>query len=343
MNNVEHLPPSAARLKPAQNELELAITPLVEGLSDVPSFNGAVLFVADHWHRQSAGAVALVHTPGLSDERLHFTNANINNRRVDITATTVGQTFQTRQSRLSPSRMNPDEHTVWGAYMTPGHNEAAVLQLAFDNSLPLPSEEVLASAWEPYSTIINDATEALIRADLDRTSLANDLLLDTPVTPNAFVIKWDITRSTKMVHHQYPLFRQYLDELERSINALTETYSGRIVAYGGDGQNIVIDIPEGIDRTNLAEIGAFGARTAAPLTRAILEAHAQIASSYAALRPNIRVGLDLGHTELSELGEETGSVFWSAAETIDSLPRNQTGSNTTRMARLALMVARQIK
>ena len=344
MNRPEILPPSAARLEPARRELELdAMIPLVGELSHIPSFKSAIVFTLDGLHNHSAGAVAHAHAPGINDV---FTEKSIVGHRIDTNpaTTTVGDTFNTRRSQLKPSLMNPDGHVVWGAYMAPsGEKSASVLQLAFDRLQTLPSEKTLADVWKKHQGPITDATEALILANIDRLSLSNDLLLDTPDTPNAFVIKWDITKSTEMVHRHYPLFRQYIEELEQHINLLVQAYSGRIVSYNGDGQNIVVDIPDVINRNNPYEIGIYGQRTAAPLIRAIRKAHKQIASSYVELSPTIRIGLDLGHVELSEMGEETGLVFWNAAETIDSIPRDKSGSRTTRMARLALTSARQNK
>jgi len=341
MKEVESLPRYVSRLAPLTGDVELSMQSLVEDLAD-PALNGAVLFVPDSWHKDEAGAVAVSHVPGLSDDRSNFTDTNIRHHRIDMTATTVGETFRSRQSRLSISHMNP-EHIVWGAYMSPGDNQSAVMQLAFDASQPRPSEKKLRDAWKIYGTSITDATEALVTANLARASLSNDLLLDSPVTPNAYVIKWDITGSTDMVNQNYPLFRNYLQELEQRINKSVENLGGRVVSYSGDGQNIVITIPPGIDRTNLTAVGVFGHQTAEPLLRAIITAHEQTAPSYQILRPNIRVGLDLGHTEVLETGEETGSIFWNAAKTIEALPRNKTSHEITNVARLALWLARQEK
>lgn len=238
--------------------------------------------------------------------------------------------------------MNP-EHIVWGAYMSPGDNQSAVMQLAFDASQPRPSERNLHDAWKRYGVSICDATEALVAASLARSSISNGLLLDSPVTPNAYVIKWDVTRSTDMVDQNYPLFRNYLQELEQRINKSVEHLGGRVVSYSGDGQNIVITIPPEIDRANLTAVGVFGQQTAEPLLQAIITAHEQTAPSYQALRPHIRVGLDLGRTEISETGEETGSIFWKAAKTIEALPRNKTSHEITNVAQLALWLARQQK
>jgi hypothetical protein len=346
MNGMETLSPHAARLEPTRQELESAIKPLVEDLSSIPSLNSAVLFALDPWHLRSAGAVAQVYAPDRPDETQDFTKKNIQGHRVDTnpSTTTVGKTFESHQSQFNPSLMNPDEHVVWGAYTAPaGDNQAAVLQLAFDKLKALPSEKTLAEVWKQYEKSISEATESLIRANIDRMSLSNDLLLDTPVTPNAFIIKWDVTKSTEMAHRQYPLFRQYLDELEQYINFLVEAFEGRIVSYNGDGQNIVVDLPTSINRNNPVEIGVFGQSTAAPLVNAIVKANAKISHSYAALKPHIRVGLGLGHVELSEKGENTGLVFWETAEAIESLPRDYTSIRFTDITRHALIRARRNK
>lgn len=342
MKEVDPLPHYASRLAPLTRDIEMSMQTLVEELAS-PALNGAVLFVPDRWHKDEAGAIAVSHTPGLSDDRRDFTDTNIKQHRIDMTATTVGETFRSRQSQFNASRMNPTEHIVWGAYMSPGDNQSAVLQLAFDASESRPSEKTLHGAWDKYGTSVNDATEALITASLERSSLANDLLLDTPVTPNAYVVKWDVTRSTDMVDRNYPLFRNYLQELEQRINISVENIGGRVVAYSGDGQNIVITIPPEIDRANLTAVGEFGQRTAAPLLQAIMTAHEQTALPYKTLRPNIRIGLDLGHTEILETGEETGSIFWNIAKTIESLPRNRTSHKITDLAQLALWLAKQKK
>lgn len=346
MNSMETLPPYAARLEPVRQELESAIKPLVEGLSNIPSLNGAVLFALDPWHLRSAGAVAQIYAPDRTDKLHEFTMNNIQGHRVDTNplTTTVGKTFESHRSQLSPSLMNPDEHIVWGAYMSPVEDSrAAVLQLAFDKLKVLPSEKSLTDAWKQYEKTITEATESLIRANIDRMSLSNDLLLDTPITPNAFIIKWDVTKSTEMAHQQYPLFRHYLGELQQHINLLVEAFGGRIVSYNGDGQNIVVDLPTNINRNNPVEIGLFGERTAARLVNAIVKANTKISHSYPALKPHIRVGVGLGHAELSNMGEDTGLIFWDTTEATESLPRDYTSIRYTNIARQALLRARRNK
>ena len=344
MSSSEHLPPFAARLEPARRELELdAITPLVEELSHIPLFRSAVVFTLDGWHRDSAGAVAHVSAPGVTDE---FTNRNIVGHRIDTnpSTTTAGKTFETRKSQLSPSLMNPDGHIVWGAYMAPdGDSEASILQLAFDKSQPLPSEKNLADVWKKYGKIITEATESLVMANHNRLSLLDDLLLEEAVSPNGFVIKWDVSGSTKMVDKDYQIFNHYVQELKLRIDLLANNYDGRIVSHNGDGQNIVINLPTGINRNDLAEVGAFGQLTAANLVNAILTANAQISPSYGKLEPHIRISLGLGNVELSRSGEETGTVFWDANNTLESLPRYANSAGRTTIARHALSLARQYK
>jgi hypothetical protein len=344
MNTPESLPPFAARLEPARRELEsYAMVPLIEDLSTIASLNSGVLFVADGGNRHSAGAVALAYAPGRNDE---FTNTNIKGHRVDIhpATTTVGKTFETHRSEISPSIMNPDGHVVWGAYMSPvGNSEAAVLQLAFDKSKPLPSEKNLADVWKKYEESINEATEALILANRNRPSLLYDLLLKEAESANGIVVKWDISKSTQMVDEDYSMFNHYIQELEQLIDLQTKVYGGRIVSLNGDGQNIVVDLPADINRNNPVEIVAYGLRTAKPLLRAILAANAQISPSYGKLEPHIRISLGLGHVELSRSGEETGKVFWDVDKTLKLLPRDVDTARLTDIARRALSMARQYK
>lgn len=294
--------------------IDASLQPLVDKLSKTSPFISAGLFVKDNFYKNEANTASVVNTPVVPFEFIEFTENSVRGHRIDLTSTVLGKVFTTRESRLEVSKLDPKHHITWGVYAEPTPGQQAVLQLVFDRQQAhVIDETLLPQLVHPTLSPIWRSTGLLMQEAEKETSLADELLLDIPATPNAYIIKWDVLRSTELIKKNYPLFRHYLLQFELAIQRFVIQYGGRITEYEGDSQNIVIDLPRTIDRSNLVAVGNFGRSTALPFAHHIINFHRSLALHYPELAPNIRVAMGLGYAEQVATGEVTGPVFWELA------------------------------
>lgn len=296
-------PPIAATLA----LIELSLHPLSEALRRVKSYNGAVVFMRDRHHTDQAGVIAS-HAPRLSARRLEFVRSAIEHRSVDLTSTTLGETLRTKHSALLPSRLCR-QHLVWGAYVAlPGQQEA-VVQLAFDKTAgAVPSIATIENAWQTHKDEIIVHLQTM--AALALPSVINACKLDVPVTPNAFVLKWDIMDSSHVARHDYGELRHFITTFESTLLPVVNYHGGQITAYAGDAQTIIVPIPPSVDRTATKALRTYVSSTVAPLIDKLQTIHATIAPSYDPVM-RLRLGVGMGWVETSQLGEVTGPILWS--------------------------------
>lgn len=297
-------------LSVAVEGLEAALVPLTKDVSKLsPACLGAVVFVPDEWHAGDANAVATVTTLDAEAPELAFNHASIRGRRVDMTATTLGVVFRTQCSGIAPSLMNPD-HTVWSKYLKVT-DSPAVLQIAFDN--PRLEGQSVPDIREPLNVrlpAIRQALAKLLFTTQGLVSLGNELRLNLPVTPNAFLLKWDVVDSTSRVDRDYPGYRNPYDTLSLEALKLVEEYGAEIESFTGDGQNIVLWLPPGAVRNSTERLRAFGQDNAERLAEAIQAsaAHNEI---------DIRLAIGFGRVEAMRTRALNGPEFWRVNELFD--------------------------
>lgn len=170
--------------------------------------------------------------------------------------------------------------------------------------------------WQHYRDDIAHSLQPL--ATYDTPSIADEHRALAPVTPNAYVIKWDIANSSQSVASNYGDFRHFLTTFEYALSALVPYHGGVVTSFTGDGQNIVIRFPGDIDPNDHVAIATFGHTTVLPLIDKIQRAHESLTIHY---RPTMRlnIALGLGHVETSQHGEITGPIFWQLSTRLKSL------------------------
>lgn len=298
-------------LSPLLDRLNRHITPLVQELATFAPFTGAVLFVSDKHHAASADAISVVNASRRPD-MLAFTNTHVADHRVDLRASELGKTFATGKSVLARSRLYPERHLVYGLPCVLNSTNDAVVQLAFDTKVPgsLPSANAIQSAWLANKQHIIQSSAELLQATQRVASLGDALLLNVPTTPNAIVIKWDVVHSTPAAQRDYPLFRAYLNELGTRIAQAAAEYGAEIAAHTGDGQNIVLQFPPGIDVSSREALKSFVTMTALPLVVRMQQEQDTLSTAFDL---EIRIAVGVGHVERTELGETTGPIFFELA------------------------------
>jgi len=293
--------------------VDATLQPLVDDLSKLPAFISTALFVKDQLYQHEASTVSIVSAPHIHNEDIAFMDSSIRKRRVDLKSTALGQTFVSHESRFAVSKMNP-AHLTFGIYAEPHEQNGAVLQLAFDRKIAQHlHEETVTSIIRPYLSRIWATSSVLITESMRHESLANELFMDVPATPNSYAIKWDIVSSTELVSQHYAVFRHYLRQFTGKVVELADTYNARVTSHQGDSQDIIITIPPEIDRSNLRLVGRFGREEVLPFVQHITTLHNHIAQQYPVLSPKIRIGVGLGYTEQLQTDQTTGPVFWEIA------------------------------
>jgi hypothetical protein len=290
-----------------------AIQPIVDRLSQVSPFISAGLFIEDNYYKGEAGTASIVNTPVVSPEFIDLTENSIRGRRVDLQSTVLGKVFASHESQFEISKLDPAHHLTWGVYTELRPGQGAVLQLVFDRQRAhLVDESTVLQCTNPYLKSIWAASKLLVD-ETRHTSLADELLLNLPATPNAYIIKWDVLGSTQHIRTNYPSFRHYLLRFELAIERLATRYGGRVTEYEGDGQNIIITLPKTINRSDLTSVGLFGRNVAHTFAKHITSLHDNLAPHYPQLSPQIRIALGLGRVEQLATGEVTGPIFWELA------------------------------
>lgn len=289
--------------------LELSLRPLCEALSHVKSYNGAVVFVRDHHYTDQAAAIAAC-SARVAAKRLEFVRQSIEGRSVDLRVSTLGETFASAELQLRPSRLNR-QHMVWGAYVALPASHEAVVQLAFDKTAgAVPSPATIEKAWRDCRDEIVDSLQQI--AVRNEPSLIDAYKLDVPVTPNAFVMKWDLLDSSHAARGHYGELRHYITTFESTIEPIVDYYGGHIASRAGDAQTIIVPLTDSVDPSNLKDLKQFAKKTVTPLIDKLRTAHETLAPHYQPVM-RIRLGVGLGYIETSQLGEETGPILWDIA------------------------------
>jgi len=297
-----------------------------------PSLEGAVLFAQDTFHEDEAGAVAIANVPSIDQERITFQRDNILGRRVDLSASALGYTFESGSYKLEQSKMNPENHLVAGLLLPAqlGSRANAVVQFAFTKESGYPAGvqlEVLRDYWSGVKDAFTYRLHELhtYSENFPNGSMTDALDLDVPTVPNAFAISWDTTNSRETADNDYPKLRRALALRGRQFLDIIERGGGRLLQGTGDGQSFALDLPVGLIRLSREEIAVFASDKLAPLLDELAHAARQ-----EDLIPDIRFAVDLGRIEETTLGPN-GPVLFSNAnvsqekETLIAFGKNMRG------------------
>ena len=294
------------------------LQPLHDDLAELsPTFDGIVYFAIDQWHKDNASAVATVQPESADVDRFAFYKNNIEHHRVDLGATALGLGLQQKEPQLIRSRMNPDRHTTWTHRAIVDNALVGGVQTAFNSSYgEIPSDtRAITLAHAKHADVITEVAQAFHTLSLEIPSIGDMLELLAPATPNAFIASWDLRNSTPFAMANYGSLRNYLLDTKNTFNHLsadTSTY----VHDTGDGQDISIWLPDNsknFDRSNPADVRAFGNGTVLPLIATLFAAHGDIARDYSDVNPRINFVVGLGYVEHDRYDGRTSQTFWEVA------------------------------
>ena len=327
-----------------RHEAEAALQPLHDTLlEEAPrAFDGLVAFSIDQWHERSASAVATVQHDSLSVDRF-FYRENIARNRIDLAATAFGTAMAMPEAGYLRSYMNPEQHTTYAPRVIIDARVIGGVQAAFLLGEKMLAKEKLETIWRDYAPVVEDvfhAFDALVKKSAIR-SIGDTLELLPPTTPNAYIISWDMASSTDLAvgPSGYGALRNYLLDVKTLFNTHTERFKGDY-HDNGDGQDMIVWLPDGVNRSDAQSIKQFGDSVVLPLLDTIKQSHdTLVTEDYQDLDPHVRFVVGLGHVEKNHFEGKTSRELWHIDETMKQTPINGTGF--TKSARAILDIVQK--
>ncbi len=296
---------------------------------DYPSFEGVVCYTQDTYHPDAA-VIAYANRQSLPSKLGKFQQEHIAGRRVDLATTTVGMTFADKQTDdgLSPSRMNPDQHSVLGIYLP---ESKSVAQLAFTNELiarrHIPNMDTILDEFNRFQEPLEASLGhiGVISQDYITQSVSDTLKLKMPTTPDTALVGWDISGSSELSAADYPELRAYLHEQGSFVRNIVEAHpTGRFLSET-DGQLYRIDIPPSYNPNIKRELGQFVVDILEPIleeTAGYLRGADRLRERSGDVRYSVRIAAEVGRIEKMPSGYN-GPVFWELQKLSKNLPRDE--------------------
>lgn len=306
----------------AVQQAESALRSFNDDLSlESTSYAGLVLFA--HEDSFASAAVTLDNSADHKAPDIHeFLHQNIRGRTVDLAATALGQYIKNGKGRpeYMGSLMNPGVHSTWNHTSLTERGLGGVIQLAYDMRFnkTLPSERLMDSIWNKHDEAIKFATKAILNLKRPYDPLRYTMELGLPVTPNSFLVRWDIVGSTELATGPHKVtFSKFIQEIRNLVNKLISSHE-HSVAETGDGQNIAIFLPNSEMRSSMASVAQFGKSTVNPLVSQFISGYKEIAKSYPELEADIKLAVDLTNidmqTSASGVSAFTSASYWLLAD-----------------------------
>lgn len=306
------------------------LRPLHDDIASISeSFDGAVYFARDRFHKENASAVATVQPESSDQERFAFYKQNIEYRRVDLGATALGEGLRLQNPMFLKSRMNPERHTTLTHRAVIDGRVTGGLQLAFNSdygTIPNSTQE-LEKILKKHETTIASVATRFDDLSLEVASIGDVLELDAPATDNSILVSWDTNNSTDLALSRYGKLRNYLLDAKRLTVAAAAPRNVH-VHDTGDGQDLTFWLPtihEGFDRSDKGVVGAFGKVQVLPLLHRLLVIHDELAKEYADIEPKVSIAVGSGYVEHDRHDEYTSQGYWKNARLLKTHPSGRIG------------------
>lgn len=290
-------------------------------------YEGAVLFSVDS--RPTDRASALLHSPSYGmnrDDRLNYFKNNIQGRRIILSQSALKASLDDGEMNhyqtFHDSKMNYGKQMVWAQPLVHGGENIAAVQLAFTlnhrQSWNAQSNDDVDKIWEKHQRPMAEVARGLAALAVKTSSLSKSLEIMPPVTPNAFVIQWDVVNSrSDALNGNYAKQEAYLETWKAAREDITKEL-GATILDRGDGEFIILPF-EHMDLYNTPAIRRYSKREIIPIIDQLVEKHAEIAQQYLPeLFKRINVTVGAGNIEEDQDGLPTGQVLYELKNLADS-------------------------
>ena len=294
-------------------DIHEALTPLSHDL-DIPAFNGLSVYGLDTHYAGTAATLVSVDAPQAAAERNDFRVQNIDNHRISLAHTAFGENLKLKHPEFIVSSMKPEQHLTWANRLTVDNDTIGGVQFVYDyQDNLLPGNDQLEKIWDAHRTTLSEVGRAVLALDQKTTSLADSLEILPPITPNAYVVRWDIENSTQIaLSPDYGALQSYQRHWRQSLSELAHDMQATTLDQG-DGQNIIISLPPRLNPHDQTELRLFATRHIQPFIEKMQRAHRTIAESYDDIQPTIRIAIGLGAVEIDLQHTLNGPVLWETS------------------------------
>jgi hypothetical protein len=293
---------------------------------DSHPYEGVVLFGIDARPTDRASALLHASSYGMDrNERLNFFEDTIKDRRIILSQSALQASLQDGESNryqtFHDSKMNYGNQIVWAQPLVHEGKNVAAVQLAFSiNRTPnwnLPSNDGLDTIWQKHRAPMAEVARSIADLALKTSSLSKSLEIMPPVTPNAFVIQWDVVKSrSDALNQNYAKQEAYLETWKAAREEITKATGARILDRG-DGEFIILPINQK-DLNNDTAVRRYSKHEMLPIVDALVKKHAEIAYAYLPeLFKKIKVTVGVGNIEEDQDGKPTGQVLYELKNLAD--------------------------
>lgn len=283
------------------------------GLSD-----GVVLYGLDA--RMNYASV-LASTPATKAELKKFRATYIDGHAVDLSVSGLGKQLKGFSSTDTISHLENgrigayrNRHRTLALRSTTDNTPRIVAQVALDERDKLPDYDVLEEAWAAHQAEIDKVSEGIVdlMAESRRLSLHHELELLPAETTNGFIVRWDLDNSTRLASGPlYGKVRNFLEDSRDIVRFVTKD-TPNASFNTGDGQNIVVMLPENFDSADPKLVAEFEQEYITPIVTTLDQALQSLASSepYSTLDAHVTIGATPGHIENNNDGSLDSPALW---------------------------------
>lgn len=324
----------------ARNAIQTSTTALNYELSYAfVDYDGAVAFSHE---ADDQIAVPLAHKDAYtaSKDRSAFRTTSIIGRRVLLRGTALGEALEEKTNpTFAQSKINPRFQMTYIHPLLHDSRQVGALQYSF--TAPEDTEYITELPDGNYMDILHSKLGGEVRRIAAETarlqqlahevksigSLAAGLELERPIAPNAFIIRWDVQGSNKLVMSDAePAYSAFIAQAHARLRTLTEEYVANLdeemqtdghEAYDnqGDGAYIILPLPrryyKPYSKQYLANFKHYNADRFTDILQSNLDA---IAGRYhKTFSPKVVITGDFGYVEANSIGKLTSSTMYHLA------------------------------
>jgi hypothetical protein len=327
-------------VKHARNAIQTSTTALNYELSYASvDYDGVVAFSHE---TDDQITVPLAHHDSYSAtmDRSAFRAASIVGRRVLLKGTALGEALKEKAGpTFAQSKINPRFQMTYIHPLLHDTEQVGALQYSF--TAPEGTKYITDLPDDKYMETLHSKLGGEVRriaaetARLQRLvnelgtigSLATGLELERPIAPNAFIIRWDVQGSSKLVTSDAePAYSAFIAQAHARLRTLAEEYVAHLdeemqtdghEAYDnqGDGAYIILPLPrryyQPYSKQYLADFKKYNVDRFTDILQGNLDT---IASQYhKTFNPKVVLTGDFGYVEANSIGKLTSSTMYQLA------------------------------
>lgn len=318
----EHASPTTQEQRDdLKDQASSVATAFGEDLNKLGLSDGVVVYGLDS---RTNYASVLASTPAIKSELKKFRAIYIDNHAIDLSVSGLGKQLKgftptSTVSQLEVGRIGSyrNRHRTLALRPTTSDAPHIVAQVALSEHDALPDPDSLEEVWNIHQRELNVMNESAadLMTESRRLALHQELELLPAVTANGFIVRWDLDNSTRLAAGPlYGKVRNFLEDSRDVVRHIVQDTPNALFNIG-DGQNIIVMLPENLDGADPELIVEFEKEYIAPIVTSLEEALHSLASSdlYSTLDAHVSIGATSGHIERNRDGSFDSPALWKVS------------------------------